>query len=254
MPLLEEAEDGGGGVEAIDLSVVAEKDGTEVAAVGVAETALCVVVVGEEDGGVGGVGGAVEEEAIDGLQEELGFVAGEGELAAEVGLQICHEEGGGDAFAGDVSDDKAETLVAEGEEVVVVTAYVAGLDADAGVVKGFEQREGLGKEARLDLLGYFELLRAAALRFDAFGCLAALTLDLASDLVGAEELEGVSVDVVEASDNASEESLLGWVMKADATSVPLLVGGVDVFREEAYLGIASDELVVFSAGLGGDEG
>ena len=110
-----------------------------------------------------------------------------------------------------------------------------------------------GKRRAWTLLGYFELLRAAALCFDAFGCLAALTLDLAGDLVGAEEFEGVAVDVVEAGDDASEEGLLGRVMKADAASGPLLVGGVDVFGEEAYLGVASDEFVVFSAGPGGDE-
>ena len=61
------------------------------------------------------------------------------------------------------------------------------------------------------------------------GCLAALAFDLASDLVGAEEFEGVSVDVVEAGDGSSEEGLLGWVVEADAAVAPLLVGGVDVF-------------------------
>jgi len=63
---------------------------------------------------------------------------------------------------------------------------VAGLDADARVVEGFERREGLGEEASLDLFCYFELLRAATLGLEAFGCLAALALDLAGDLVGAQ--------------------------------------------------------------------
>ena len=69
VPVFEEAEDGGGGVEALDLAVAAEDDAGEMAAVGVAETAGGVVVVGEEDGGVGGVGGVLEEEAVDGLKE-----------------------------------------------------------------------------------------------------------------------------------------------------------------------------------------
>src|ERR1700737_4133043 len=123
------------------------------AAVGVAEAAGGVVVVGEEDGGVGGVGGVLKEEAGDGLEEELRLGAGGGELAAEVGLEIGHEKSGGDAFAGDVADDESEALVAEGEEVVVVAADVAGLDADAGVVEGFERRQGLGEEAGLNPAG-----------------------------------------------------------------------------------------------------
>jgi hypothetical protein len=124
-------------VKAFDFAVVPEDDGSEVAAVGVAEAACGVVVVGEEDGGVGRVGGVLEEESVDGLEEELRFVAGEGELAAKVGLEIGHEKSGGDAFARDVSDDEAEPLVTEGEEVVVVAANVAGLDTDAGIVEGF---------------------------------------------------------------------------------------------------------------------
>jgi hypothetical protein len=254
VPLLEEAEDGCGGVEALDLAAAAEEDGTEVAAVGVAETAGGVVVVGEEESGVGAVGGVLEEETVDGLEEELGLVAGEGELAAEVGLEIGHQESGGDALACNVADDEAKTLVAEGEEVVVVASDVAGLDADAGVVEGIERGKGLGEETGLDLLGDFELLGGAAFGLEAFGGVTALGLDLASDLIGAEELEGIAVDVVEAGDGGSEEGLLGRVMEAHAAVVPEFIGGVDVLGEKADLSVASDELVVLCAGLGSDEG
>ena len=50
----------------------------------------------------------------------MGLVAREGELAAEIGLKVGHEKSCGDALSGDVADDEAETIVAEGEEVVVV--------------------------------------------------------------------------------------------------------------------------------------
>ena len=72
----------------------------------------------------------------------------------------------------------------------------------------------------------------------------ALAFDLAGDLIGAEELEGVVVDVVEAGDGGSEEGLLRRVMEADATVAPEFIGGVDVFGYEADLGGATDELVV----------
>src|SRR5882757_8105767 len=172
---------------------VPEDDGGEMAAVGVAEASGGVIVVGEEDGGVGGVGGVLEEETDDGLEEELWLVAGEGELAAEVGLEIGHEQGGGDAFAGDVADDESEPLVAEGEEVVVVAADVAGLDADARVVEGFERRQGLREEAGLDLAGDLELLCGAAVGLDLCGGNLALLFDLAGELVCANQFETVAI-------------------------------------------------------------
>ena len=75
VPLFEEAEDGGGGVESLDFAIVPEKDGAEMAAVGVTESAVVVVVVGEEDSGVSTVAGVLVEEAVDGLEKEVGFVA-----------------------------------------------------------------------------------------------------------------------------------------------------------------------------------
>ena len=69
VPVFEETEDGGGGVEEFDGVVAPEKNGGEVAAVGVAKTAGGVVVIGEEDGGVGAVDGVLVEEAVDGLEE-----------------------------------------------------------------------------------------------------------------------------------------------------------------------------------------
>ena len=253
VPVFEEAEDGGGGLEMLDVAVVAEEDAGEMAAVGVTEAAGVVVVVGEEDGGVSAVDGVLVEEAIDGPEEELGFVAREGELAAEVGLEIGHEERGGDAFAGDVADDEAETLVSEGEEVVVVSADVAGLNADSGIVECVECGEGLREEAGLDLLCDLELLGGAALGLEFLGGDEALLLDLAGELVVADQFEDVAVDVLETGVGCAEERLLGRLMEADALSLPEFVGGIDVFRDEAYLCVATDEAVLFRAGFGCDE-
>src|SRR5271170_3626551 len=143
-----------------------ENDGGQVTAVDVTETAGGVIVVGEEDRGIGRVRGVLEEEAVDGLEEELWFVASEGELAAEVGLEVGHEQSGGDAFAGYVADDETKPLVAEGEEVVVVAADVACLDAGACVVEGLEWRESLREEAGLHLAGDLQLLKCAAIGLD----------------------------------------------------------------------------------------
>ncbi|WP_433985196.1 hypothetical protein RBB78_18930 [Tunturiibacter empetritectus] len=102
----------------------------------------------------------------------------------------------------------------------------------------------MGEEAGLDPAGDLELLRGAAVGLDLLGGVEALALDLAADLVGAEEFEGVAVDVVEAGYGGTEDGLLRRVMEADAAVAPELVGGVDVLGDESDLGVAADEFVV----------
>jgi hypothetical protein len=106
-----------------------------VAAIGEAKDARGVVVFGEEERGVGAVRGVFAEELIDGAEQMIGLVPGDGAEAAQVGLQVSHQERGGDAFAGNVGYDEAETVLAEIEEVIVIAADLAGLDADAGVIE-----------------------------------------------------------------------------------------------------------------------
>ncbi len=195
VPFGEEAEDGAGGGELFDCAVGAEEQAGEVSAVGVLQAAFHVAVFGEEHGGVGAVDGVVVEGFVDAAQKQLRLLAGHGELAAEVGLEVGHEQSGGDAFAGDVADEEAEAVGAEGEEIVVVAADVAGLDADAGVVEGLERGRGLREEPRLDFAGDLQLLFETALGFDALGGGAALVFDEAAHFVGAEELEGIAIDV-----------------------------------------------------------
>jgi len=113
VPFLENAEDGGRGVEAVDGIVAAVDECGQVAAIDVAELAGGDVEFCEEEGGEGAVGGVLGKELIDGLEDALGLIEADGALAADVGLEIGHEESGGYAFAGDVGDDQAETVGAE---------------------------------------------------------------------------------------------------------------------------------------------
>src|SRR5216684_657840 len=99
------------------------------AAIGVAQAAGGVIVFGEEESGEGAVGCVVAKELVDGAKEALGLVEGDGALAAQVGLQVSHQEGGGDAFPGDVADDETDALAAEIQEVVIIAINFASLDA-----------------------------------------------------------------------------------------------------------------------------
>src|ERR1700730_10901941 len=90
IPLFENAEDGGGGVEACYGIVAAEKKSREMAAVGVAEQASGVIVFGEEKRGVGAVGCVFAEELVYRAQEMVGLQLGDGAEAAQIGLQVGH--------------------------------------------------------------------------------------------------------------------------------------------------------------------
>src|SRR5258708_2395825 len=98
-PILEDSQHRGGGIESFHGVVAAEKKCGQVAAVGVAQTAGSVVVLGEEKSGEGAVGSVVAEELVHGAQETLRLVQSDGALAAQVGLKIGHQESGGDSFS-----------------------------------------------------------------------------------------------------------------------------------------------------------
>src|SRR6266851_4759443 len=147
------------------------------AAIGVAQAAGGVVVFGEEESGEGAVGSVVAKELVDGAKETLGLIEGDGALAAQIGLKVGHQEGSGDAFSGDVADDKTDALAAEVEEVVIIATDFASLDAQASIFESFEGRHSLRKETRLHLLGDFKFLHGAAFGFQPPGEGAALRFD-----------------------------------------------------------------------------
>src|ERR1700694_4600535 len=88
----------------------------------VAQAACSAVVFGEEERGEGAIRSIFAEELVHGAQEALRLVQGNCALAAQIGLQIGHQESGGDSFSGDVADHEAEPLLAEIQEVVIIAA------------------------------------------------------------------------------------------------------------------------------------
>lgn len=85
-PFFENAEDGGGGIEAVDRIVTAEDECGRMAAIDIAEAAGGDVIVGEEESGEGAIGSVLREELINGAEEALGLIDGDRALAAEIGL------------------------------------------------------------------------------------------------------------------------------------------------------------------------
>ena len=173
------------------------------AAVGVAQAAGGVVIFGEEEGGEGAVGSVVAKELVHRAQEALGLIESNGALAAQIGLKIGHQEGGGDAFSGDVADDEAEAFAAEIEEIVIIAADFASLDAKAGIFERFQGRQSLREETRLNLFGDFEFLGAAAFGFEPVGKGAALRFDGLGHLVEADQRKGIAVEIPETGKDAA---------------------------------------------------
>src|SRR5467141_72620 len=167
------------------------------AAIGVTQVARGVVIFGEEEGGKGAIGSVVAKELVHGTQEALRLIESHGALAAQIGLQIGHQESGGDSFSGDVADDEAEAAAPETEEVVVITSDFAGLNTKAGVFEGFERWLRLREEPGLDLLGDFDFLRSATFGIQPLGKSAALGFDGVGDLVETHERKGIAVKVLE---------------------------------------------------------
>jgi hypothetical protein len=127
------ADDGGSGMEALDRAVGAEQERGVVTTIGVFDLAGHVVVHGDEERGIAVVGGAVKEELVDGTEETRKIVESDGVAAAQIGLQIGHQESAGNSLPGDIGENESKARGAEIEEVVIVAADLARLHAGSGV-------------------------------------------------------------------------------------------------------------------------
>jgi hypothetical protein len=280
VPLFEDAEDGGGGLEAVDGIVAAQNECGRMAAINVAEPTAGNMVVGEEERGEGAVGRVLREELVDDAKNVFQAIVRDGALAAQIGLEIGHEQRGGDAFAGDVADDEAEAVGAEVEEVVVIAAYGARGIAVAGIVERLNWRTDLGKKTALDFVGDFEFLSRTPFEFELGGGSAALGFEGVGNFIEADQGEGVAIGIAEACGDAApdggffaEERRFGrgcvadltrfgveldaakarGVLKAYAASRPFLVFSEDVFGDEGQAGGAADEFEVQRVGFGNNE-
>ena len=155
-------------------------------AVDVAQESRRIVVITEKQCGEGAVRCVVAKKAVYLLQHALRLFQREGELTAEISLQIGHQKGGGNSLPGDVGDDETETIGAEAEEVVVIPAHGTSGDAGSGIFERFELRHGLRKESGMHLRGDGQFLGGAAFGFEFFRGDAALGFDGVGNFVEAD--------------------------------------------------------------------
>ncbi len=96
--------------------------------------------------------------------EARGAVLGQRHEAAERALQAGHEQGGGQAFSGDVADGDAGAAGFEREEVVVIAGDPARRAAEAVAIQSPDLRVAAREEARLDLFGDLDVVLEPFLR------------------------------------------------------------------------------------------
>src|SRR5262252_1052288 len=138
-------------------------------AIRIAKALRIIIVLRKEERGIRAVDSVLIKKTIYRTKEDFGICQGKGRLAPHVRLQICHQQRRGNALAGNVADDKADVLLAEIEEVEIVAANLASLQAETRIFEGFDVRLNLRKQAGLDLLSDFNFLSAATFGLKSLG-------------------------------------------------------------------------------------
>src|SRR5208282_1829316 len=89
-------------------AVSAEEQRGVVTAIGVFKLARVVVVHSEEERGIAVIGRVFVEKLIDGFQEARKIIERTRVTAAQVGLQVGHQQRTGNALPGNVGQDEGE--------------------------------------------------------------------------------------------------------------------------------------------------
>ncbi len=241
LPILEKTYQSCCGVEPAHGVVRAQNKAREMAAVSVMKAACFCVVVSEKQRGVSAFDGIPVEQLVDRTQKEFRLRQDEGALAAQVGLQIGHEQGSGDPFPRDISDHESEALLPEIEKVKVVSADLASLAAQTGIFKCLHLRMHLGEEASLHLPGDLNFLSGAALGLIFLSQRPPFGLHAACEFVESCKAERVPIRVFKARVNAAPGRDLRWETEANAARHPLLILAVHVFGYEPDARFLADE-------------
>ena len=80
------------------------------ATVRVAQAASRIIVLGEEKRGEGAVRGVLAKKLVHRTQQALRLIHGDSALAAQIGLEIGHQQCSGNSFTGYVANHETEPL------------------------------------------------------------------------------------------------------------------------------------------------
>src|SRR5262249_28240572 len=136
-------------------------------------------------------------------QEASWLIQSDCALAAQVRLQVRHQESSADAFTRNIGDDESKPVPAQIQEIVIVAADFVRGNANPGVFECFELRESLGKESSLHPFRNFQFLGGAAFGLQLLRSGAPLRFDFANEVIAAHKPKRVSIQIVEAGKNSA---------------------------------------------------
>ena len=240
-------------------SSLLQDEAGQVSAIGVAQAARATIVLGEKQRGVGALDRILEEQPVHRLQKSLRMFQRDGALAAQIRLEVGHQQSSRDSLARDVADHQSDAVLAQIQKIVIVAAHLASLDANACVIERAERRQRLREEPRLHHPSDLEFLGRTAFAFQLLGNGSALLFERAADVIESHQRERIAVDVYEArEDTAPNWRLIGgrcarvmldapepWrITKAHSAPAPFAEFRDDVFGEENDGCSAADELII----------
>ena len=116
------------------------------AAVHVANPPGGLVVLCEEQGGVHGFRSTFEQQSVDQRQGALEIIHPDGAQRAQAGHEGRSYQRRGDSFAGDIADCETEAMGPAVEEIVEISASVAGLEANRRIGQTRQLWQVAGKQ------------------------------------------------------------------------------------------------------------
>lgn len=262
VPSLEKPQHGGGGIQALDLIVVAQENTWRVATIRIPQASSSVVILGEKECGVSGARDVFAEKPVHREQESLRLLQGERRVGAapvrcalipQVRLQIRHQQSSRGSLPRDIADNECKPLAAEIQEVIIITTYLTCLHADTGI---FEARNGwldLREKSHLHLSGAFEFLRFAPFRLQSQGMSASLFFDFFSQVIGAQKCKEVTVRIFKVRGHLAPAISSGRAEKVDPTIAPFFKFRDDILSQKNNRSRMANELVIVGLRLWGDE-
>src|SRR5262245_48851887 len=157
-------------------------------------------------------------------------------LAADMSLQVGHQQGRGQTLARYVSHHHTKPAAPEVEIVEVVTADLTRLEAKAGVVERVQSRPVAWEQAGLNLGRDRELDGRALLARRALGKRSPLALELSNDLVRFCESKTVVIGIQKRRVPRAPEDGPWRSGEPHASFQPLPVSRLDVVSHERHPG------------------
>src|SRR6185295_14612266 len=173
------------------------------ATIHIAEATSSIIVFRKEQRRVRAFGRVLIKEPVNRTEEPLQFVNRDRALSAQVGLQVGHQEGGGNSLSRDVPNHKSNPATTQIEKVVIITADLPGLNTYTRVVQRGKRWQRLREKPGLHLLCDFQFLGGASLGLQLLGRCTPLRIKCLAHLIKAHKRERILVDVFEARKHPS---------------------------------------------------